>query len=321
MTLNLPSRLVTPVAVSGQVASRILLDLTVYLTGPSEDELEFLLDTYERICPKDRLRQYTIAELGEWWPISRPYLTDSGRSAMAAGVRRPHLQPVRQRIREGRALEVGLWDGRPIQDPDGGWSFSCRRIRLRTRGLHAFVRILMPLSADHGLIREMAVSIADAVEFRSGHGGLAFVYNPWLKETAFEAIYAQARRYWGIDIEDMNGTLPLTTRGIKGVNWVTMVGRGVDSAADVEPGIAGLSAVADVKVERRRHGVVLVAGAQPISGDQNHPDKSQEPYQAIAKALAPLYFTEHPDFPAEQFIRNGNTLGWIRRFLEPSGWR
>lgn len=319
--LNIPSLLASPTVISGQVASKVMLDLTVYLVGPSEQELEYLIDLYESICPADRLVKYKIAEFEFFARIAVPVLTVSGRAAVAAGLNRPYLEPVRQRIRDGRAFEVQYWDGQSIDDPDGSWSFSCRRIHLRSTGLHAFVRILISLKANPDILRTAALAIADNVELYSGHGGLVFVYDPWLKEGALDAIYAQGRRFWGVDVEDLNATLPLMKEGIKGVNWITIVGRRFASANDIEEALGRLATVPEVTIDPRQHGSVIIAGAEPVVGDQHRPDRSLGPYSVVANELKPLFLTHHPDFSGELFIKNGNTLGWIRRFIDPAGWR
>jgi Type VI immunity for VRR-NUC len=319
--LNIPSELANPVVVAGQVASKIMLDLTVYLLGPSEEELEYLVDFYERICPPDRLVRYKIAEIEHWSAISRPDLTASGRAAASAGIRRPFLEPARRRIRDGRAFEIQFWDGRSIDDPEGSWSFSCRRIHLRSSGLHAFVRILLPITAELDILRRAAAEIAGNVELYSGHGGLVFVYDPWLKEDAFDAIYAQARRFWGVDVEDLNGTVPLMKTGIKAVNWITLVGRDFASDAQIEATLNHLKTLPGLTVQPCRQAVMLIAGSQPVVGDQNRPDNSLDPYYAAARALERLLLADHPDFSGERFISNQNTVGWIRRFIDPKGWR
>lgn len=319
--LSLPSELATPSVISGKVASKVMLDLTVYLAGPSEHELEHLLDLYTSICPPGRLVKYTITELQYWSNIANPDLTASGRKAAITGVRRPYLEPIRRRIRDGRAFEIQLWDGRSIDDSGGSWSFNCQRIRRRSSGLHAFARIIIPLQASLETIRTMAFAIADDIELYSGHGGLAFVYDPWLKEDALDIIYAQARRFWGVDVEDLNGTLPLTKEGIKGVNWITLLGREFISSDEIGSTLSNLTSIPDVTVEQRNHAIILIAGSEPVPGDQHRPDKSLDPYYAVANALKPLFLTHHPDFPSERFIQNGSTTGWIRRFIEPNGWR
>jgi hypothetical protein len=53
-----------------------MLDLTVYLVGPTELELEYLIDLYETICPADRRTKYTIAEFNYWDDIAHPDLAE-----------------------------------------------------------------------------------------------------------------------------------------------------------------------------------------------------------------------------------------------------
>jgi len=59
-----------------------------------------------------------------------------------------------------------------------------------------------------------------------------------------------------------------------------------------------------------------LAGPPPLDTAVNYERGDQ-----TARALPPLFLTEHPDFSGERFIKNGNTIGWIRRFLEPDAWR
>jgi Protein of unknown function (DUF3396) len=319
--LNVPARLATPTVVSERVVAKVMLDLTVYLARPSEQEFEYLCDLYEGLCPPERLVKYKIAEFELWSRLTYPVLTASGRVAAAAGLNRPYFEPVRQRIRDGRAFEAQFWDGWSIEDPDGSWSFSCRGIHLRSTGVHAFARILLPLNADPEILRAAARAIADNVEVYSGHGGLVFVYDPWFKEDGLDAIYSLARRFWGVDVEDLNRTLLLMREHIKGVNWITMVGQPLASADDVPAAVKALEARRDVTVEQRRQATVLIAGPQPVAGDQHRRDRSLDPYYAVAKALEPLFVTAHPDFSSERFVTSGKTMGWIRRFLDLDGWR
>jgi hypothetical protein len=318
--LVLPPQLATPVSIDGSVAAKMVLDLTVYLVGPSEEELKDLIALYETVCPKDRLKRYTTAEMLDWYYIARPLLTDSGKAAAAAGIKHPYFEPSFRRIRDGRGFVAGLWDGRSMEDPAGSWSFKCSGLLLEDDGLRSVVRILMPLDVEPGVLRKLAAGIADTARFHAGHGGLAFGYDPWEKLPAFDEIYALARRFWGVDIEDLNATLPFSADGIKGVNWLTLVGRPMMQESRIEGGVGALQGSA-VTIDPHRHGVLLVAGPQPVVGDQNRPDRNLDPYLAVAKALEPVFLTEHPDFDGSKFIDNGNTLGWVRRFIEPDGWR
>jgi hypothetical protein len=322
--VSLPSLLAHHFVVDGQVALKVALDLTIYLVGPSEDEFERLTDIYERLCLPDRRLKYTIGELDYWPDIAYPDLTDSGREAAAAGIRRPFFAPVRLRLRHGRSFEAGIWDGRSIKDVDGSWNFRCCGQRLSKTGLHSYVRIVIPWQADPRILLLAARAIADTAAFYSGHGGLAFAYDPWVKEGAFDQVYALARRFWGVDVEDMSETLPLMKDGIKGVNWITLLGPRLESkgsAEQIEAGLDNLVGEPNLSIERRAHGTLLFAGPEPVVGDQHRSDRNLAPYYAIARALSPLIIADHPDFPGERFAENGNTVGWIRRFITPSGWR
>ncbi|MFD9898314.1 type VI immunity family protein [Mesorhizobium sp. NPDC059025] len=318
---HLSTALTQPLRVGDEVALKIMLDLTIYLEGPTERDFEFLLDLYERICPPARLREFKIAELPLWSSIAQPILTMHGRAAAAAGIRRPYFEPVRERIRQGRAFEAQFWDGLEIEEPPGSWSLNCRRIHLRSEGLFTFARLLVPLDTDLDVLISTALAVAENLPLHSGHGGLAFVYEPLLLDDAFDTIYSRARRFWGVDIEYMNATLPLTRNSIKGVNWITVVGNAFASKPGVRTALADLANVPSVTAIQRKQAIVLIAGEKPSACDRNRPDASDVPYTTLANALAPLFLTEHPTFPGERFATAGNTMGWIRRFLDPAGWR
>lgn len=318
MTVSLPPRLAAPYVVDGRIAFKVMQDLTVYLGSPSETDLDALCDLYESLCPRDRFIAYRTDELVAWSDLSAPDLTLSGRRAASAGVRRPYLEPSRNRIRQGRALSVWFWDRRTISDPDGSWSFRCATIKKRSGDFHGFARFLMPLAADPTLVWDLARRVADTVPFRSGHGGLVFEHDPWLEHPAFDEIYARARRFWTVDIDDMAATLPVTQEHIKGINWITLVG--LPLAGSVEEGISRLATDAEIRVLRQTHGFVIAAGPVPIPGDRHRKDSGLELYFRIGSALAPLLPTDHADFSGSRFKAPGATIGWVRRFVDPSGW-
>lgn len=322
--LNLSPDLVKPITISGKVVCKVMQDLTLYLVGPSEQEFEFLIDFYNRFFNENHCVKYKTAELICWSPVKNPDLTLSGRKAAAAGVRYPYFEPVRQRIRDGRAFSAQIWDGRPIDDPQGSWSFTCQRIHHRSTGLHAFVRILTPLTEDIDTLQNAALELADNIDFFSGHGGLTFTYDLSFKESSLDEIYAKSRRFWGVDIEDLDGTLPLMNEGIKGINRITVLGRHFisgNSAPEVKDALIRIASIPNVSIKKCHYGNVLIIGQALVDGDQHRPDKSLDPYFAIGNELKMIYIKQHPDFPSKRFIENENTLGWIRRFIDPDGWR
>jgi TseV toxin immunity protein TsiV len=188
--------------------------------------------------------------------------------------------------------------------------------------LHAFARIVVPIDTSPSILLNFARSIARNVRFLSGHGGLVFVYHPWHKAVAFDHIYASARRFWCVDIEDLNASIPLMQAGIKGINWITMLGQIQNGTVGTEPTPLGLdSPSAGVLVHKERHGYVVNIGQEPTTGDINRLGPELDPYFELGGALAPLILTHHPDFEGASFVTAGNTVGWIRRFVNPPGWR
>jgi len=316
---KIPQHLTKPGISSGKVVEKVMLDLTVYLSGPSETEFDFLLGLYKKLCPPEKIVRYKISEL-EYWPmVASPDLTKSGRSADKRGIKYPFFEPTRVRLNAGRAFEARLWDDQEIDDPESSWSFACRGILLRSTGLHSFVRFLLPLDTDVSVLKQVAIDISENVEFFSGHGGMVFVYDTWMKNAAFQHIYAHARRFWGIDIEDLNATLPLMKTSIKGISWTTLLGKNFISSAGLR--IDQLLKINDVDIEENDFGIVITIGEKPVVGDQNRPDLSLNAYYKVAKILEPLFLQDHPDFYGERFVEQGNTVGWFRRFIEPTGWR
>ena len=312
--------LVAPLRVSGRVASKVMMDITVYLVGPSVKELEFLLELYKEICPEKRYKNYTTTELDFWPKISNPILTSSCRKAALNGIKEPIFESTRKRIREGRAFSIGIWDGMEIDDINGSWSFACQSFHLRSTGLHSFVRILMPLNVDPKIVECISSAIANNVELYSGHGGLVFVYNTLMTNTAFNHIYKKSRRFWGVDIEDLSSTVPLMKENIKGIGWITILGNSfLKESIKIELG--RYSKCSNIELKPNLFGSIIICGNEPVYGDQNRPDNSLEPYNICARVLHQLFVNTHPDFPSEQFIQNSNTLGWINRFIEPQGWR
>lgn len=304
-----------------EVVAKLVLDLTVYLEEPSPEEFKDLVSLYEKICPPDRMKKYVTDELcGLWGSVRRPRLTISGRAAKASGQPHPYFAPVLQRIRDGREFQCGFWDGQEIEQRDGSWAFSVVR-KSGPEGLVSAMRVLLPLHEDFGILVKLARDVAERVRFLSGHGGLAFVYDPWRIYQAFDRIYPLAKRYWGIDVEHLNSTLPLMRSGIKGPGWITLLGQHFLEKPEVSRGLASLVGDPDIRLNAGAFGEVLVLGAAPVVGDVNQASTRLDAYERLARALESVLVAEHPDFPGRRFFENGDSYGWVCRFREPAGWR
>lgn len=317
----LPTELSRPMLVGDRVAAKVMLDLTVYLIGPDVQEFDAIVASYEALCPSHRFLRYRTTELEYWSSVKRPDLTESGRQAAARGGRWPFFEPVRLRIEANRAFDAQIWDGKSIEHPQGSWSLSIRAVKRRSSGVHAFVRVLMPVDTDHEVIWSFAVNLCRKARILSGHGGLTFVYDPWMKEQIFDEIYALARRFWNVDIEDLNSTLVLMRHHIKGVFWLTIIGDALAMKYRISPAhlLAVLSTL--VRVERSPSAVLAQLGPHPTPEDVARGNPVANTYLDVSQALAAMHLQWHPDFPGARFSLNGNTTGWIRRHLEPYGWR
>lgn len=318
--MQLPDALTRPRVQNNQTLCKLTLDLTLYLTGPTLEEFEYLVDIYHRLCPRERLQQYAIMETPYWLPVTNPTLTMSGRAAANAGRLRPYLEPVRNRIREGRGFRLHYWDGHDINNPAGCWSFTCARVHKKSSGHHTYVQFMLPLSESPQVLEQLAVQLAEHIGFYSGHGGLSFTYNSQNKYTAFDAIYASARRFWGIDIENLNGTLLQMQTSIKGISWLTLLGTPFLNSEETPLQLAAFSAIDQVLVRQQKQGALIRIGNQPDPLDQHRPTSIMQSYRAAATLLDALYVQAHPDFEGYRFIDNGNTMGWVRRFIEPQEW-
>ncbi len=297
----------------GYVVARVVLNLTVYLHDVTYEDLTGLINLYNRYCPPDRFKLYTIAEWHGWAPINSPIVTDSVAAALAAGDPSPALAPVARRIRQGRGFELRFWDGNEIEEDQGSWSLSCLKVLRRGRDPFCPVSFLLPLKADPALLHEMAREIAASVPIHSGHGGLAFTYQPYRKIDAFEIIYALARRYWGIDVEDLNASARSTGEFLKTISWLTLLGRGLFSAAINR--LDGLSEDIDFARHNERLGTVVRVGSVPDEFDVNRP--TTDAYYRLARRLEPALPTEHPAFEGTGFGRHDATVRWMRRFADP----
>jgi len=305
--MHLPDELTRPRVQDNQILSKLTLDLTLYLTGPTLEEFEYLVDLYHRLCPKERIQSYAIMETPYWLPVSNPTLTMSGRAAANAGSLRPYLEPVRNRIREGRAFRLHYWDGNDINNPAGCWSFTCGRVHKQSSGHHTYVQFMLPLSENPALLEQLAIELAEHIGFYSGHGGLSFTYNTQNKYAAFDAIYACSRRFWGIDIENLNGTLTQMQSSIKGISWLTLLGEPLLKSDQTPIQLDDFAAIDQVLVRKQKHGALIRIGDQPNPLDQHRPASITQSYGAVASLLDALYVKSHPDFEGYRFIDNGDS--------------
>jgi hypothetical protein len=316
--MALPGALSSPLQThSGRPIRGLLLDLTVYLGSFTEDDLATLMRWYRCFAPAEAWRRYMVEDNTVWDSVPHPrLLTRLGVLAAQSGDPLPFLAPVRARLQQGRRFWVQIWDGLKTDS----WSLCIRAIHRQDGGLRPFARLMIPAHADPQVLARAAFEWSEFLDIRSGHGNLTFSYNPWFLDRAFDDIHALAKRFWGIEVEHLNGTLPLMTDRIKGVSWLTLVGDSLRSLVDQYGVATSLARLPGVSVHRQPRALLIQLGPSPAIGDQNRPDGSLNNHYAAARELASLYLDQHPDFPGA-FVTAGDSSAWVRRFVEPGRWR
>lgn len=318
--MQLPERLINGPAVGQGPIVKVMLHVIQYLRGPSLDEFDDLIDLYWSVAPKDRLLYFTLAELPYWSRLDAPKMTDSAVLAAREGRWRPEFEAARKRIREGRGFSVEVWDGLLIQGKPDSWSMNFRRVLRRSDGLHSFVRFLMPVDTSLDLVREVAKGMADRARFHSGTAGLVFAYDREKKSAAFEQIYAKAKQFLGIEIEDLNLLLSTTRDHIPTVNWINQVGRGSTAEGVLGEAIEGMIRSGTYETFESRFGRAFLSGPEPAICDRHRPQPELNRMRHLASLEAPLLPIGVGDFEGERFGEGRRTDDWLERFVKPTLW-
>jgi hypothetical protein len=276
--------------------------LTIYLKDPPTGDLaSSALTVYRELCPS--AKQEFVS--GTQAPAFAKATSNAGRAILDS-----HLERMNLRKDEG----VTVWDG----ESEESWSFSIQGVPPDANGARAsFCHVLFPNDVEPSLILQVTTSLGEALPFLSGHAGLTSVFSATYKHEAFDQIYAWAKRYPGLEVEDLNVTLPYVTQGIKGANWLTLVGGGLWSGI-LEATTSRPNFSSGIVQRQTAHGVVLRAGEVPVLGDRNHADWV-ELYVEVERALVSSKIKRHGEF-AGRFERESATLGWLNRLVVPRSW-
>jgi len=280
-------------------------DLTLYVDRLEPEAFDLVLETYRRLSPPGSWVSYKVDEIPLWDSVEKPILLPP-----ATGKTPFWLERTRERVRNGRFVELRLWDKKP-QD---GWSFSCYQLT-GEEAPPAFYRFLMPVSTDPARVLEAASQLGGAVAPLSGHGGYVFLSHGSRIRDAFTAIHALARRYWAVDVEHLNATIGAMRDAIKGVCWLTLLGKKLgERLAGPLPDLEG------VQIQALAGGTLLFsAGKEPVTADLNRRLPGLAPYRRLAVALEGLLPKEAPKLPGP-FAVDDVSEAWFRRLVKPEGW-
>jgi len=183
----------------------------------------------------------------------------------------------------------------------------------------SYFRCSVPVTwfADHqGCWQDSVLRWCEVLQPVHGYGGLGIIQSPngMVMHQHEPAVYAAARRFLGLEFDDPVLHLPYVEQGIKGINWLTVLGR------EMLDRLGGLGALRrnlspQVRVLEYDKGVVIQAGKRPELADRNR-QIFPALYAEVAKAVLPIRITEHRAFQhagAARFTRE-TSEEWLRRF-------
>lgn len=191
------------------------------------------------------------------------------------------------------------------------------------KGNPGYLEFALPLTwfADHpGSLPALVLEVSDILRPLHGYGGIGLLesFDESVESAAEPSVYALARRFPGLEVGMALSHARYLKDGIKGVNWLTLVGtRWLPAVGGVETLRAVLGA--DIPVREYNGGVLIQAGARPRLGDVND-GRSPEPYQRVAHALRPIRVDSVGSLHyagANRFTKDTSDE-WLRRFdVEP----
>lgn len=181
----------------------------------------------------------------------------------------------------------------------------------------SFVSFALPLTwfADHdGQFADMVLAWCRRLQPVHGYGGIGILESPRraLAQQHEKTVYAMARRFPGLEVDNpVTHTLYLA-EGIKGVNWLTVI---ADAWLDKLGGRDALAAQLEEPYTLHAYpgGVMIQAGPRPELGDVNR-QRPPQYYPAVARLLKPIRVTTHGRLHAFGGFDQDATEAWLARF-------
>jgi hypothetical protein len=175
-------------------------------------------------------------------------------------------------------------------------------------GRAGFFRFEFRWNVDPMEVRQLAIDINQLIPYESGFAG--YFFKPAIDESsAYDAMYAVTRRFWGIEAWNLEVSASHVLEGYQSVNWLTLIGESLRQRDQAAVERAKQRATAFFESP---NGTILQAAERPLLGDQNR-SEPMPGYVGIAEALQPLQLTQFGSFGGERWDPT-SSLSWIRRF-------
>jgi hypothetical protein len=187
-----------------------------------------------------------------------------------------------------------------------------------------FFQFYLPLTwfTDHpeSTFSDLVLSFANRLHPLSGYAGIGV-----LESIDFDARQASgdivrkiAERFPGLEIEDCIGHNIYAAKGIKGVNWLTLLGdRWVQEIGGLD--YLRIRLGDDFKLSPYDGGLMIQAGPNPQIGDVTL-DRWPRHYVTLAKVLKPIQVKDHGEFHwgdgigVKKRMDHEASLAWLFRF-------
>lgn len=183
----------------------------------------------------------------------------------------------------------------------------------------SYVRVRLPLDTDPEELVWISRLFTYSLPINQGVAGYLCHIDGRCRGLSSDQAWAWARRYYGLHIVEPVAVSWDAPRGICASNWITLLGeRWLQDDAALGPH-ALEKLPSDIAVEALTHGRLIQACARPLLGDQNRGEDLSR-YSEVATALD-RGFVDSPTEYLGMFSDLECTQAWMRRLVEPIGWR
>ena len=187
------------------------------------------------------------------------------------------------------------------------------------KGWLSYIQVVLPmnwLETPHGSFPNFVLRLCQILKPYHGYGGLGFAESSdiGIADKVQPLIYSLARRFPGLEVDRPLLHIRYVSKGIKGVNWLTILGpRWVDAMGGVTRLRESLS---ELFVFYEYDGSLLIqAGPRPQPGDVNQ-RLWPTLYAELARLLKPIRISEHFSFDkyGENRFTQETSQEWLARF-------
>jgi hypothetical protein len=276
------------------------------------EQVLYIYDRFLALCPPERLRWYATEHMSKHKPVT-PRVLDMPRGWLKPGA--PPQKTISIDLKDGvgadEAPEYSFW----VYGSEPGdlrYGRDANSIRCTFPGPWA-------VTTPEALLT-FATDACAHFPYIWGHAGLVLETSPYYRGDSHTAAWRLSMQHPGLDISNPVTDASMVRRdGIKGVNWLTMLG------PEYADRIGGFDAIRQklpesVEIIPAGHGVILRAGPAPRWGRVNEQDLLPE-YRAVYKVVAPLQdpvVQRYTSFSLPGGDHKAKTTAWLRRFGDGS---